>query len=86
MPRTLTDIFNENPHIEVIEVVSRDDGQPFGISSDGRKLKVCDDDLARQLAQLPGANTHAGHILNEGYSVRGGSDIINDLSRYFVNR
>lgn len=87
MPRTLTDIFNENPTVEVIEVVDYDDGRPFGISADGRKLKIFDDNIfARQLAQLPGANTAAGHITDEGYYVRGGSDIISASYGAFVHR
>lgn len=86
MPRTLTDMFNDYPAVEVIEVVGYDDGQPIGLSSDGRKLKLYNDNFARQLANLPGANTEAGHITDEGYYIRGGSDISKDSHRAWVHR
>lgn len=86
MPGTLTDIFNDNPEVEVIDVAGYDDGQPFGLSSDGHKLKIYDDNFARQLANLPGANTEAGHITDEGYYIRGGSDISKDSHRAWVHR
>lgn len=86
MARTLTDIFNENSEVEVIEVVGYDNGQPFGLSSGGRKLKIYDDNFARQLANLPGANTETGHITDEGYYIRGGSDISKDSHRAWVHR
>lgn len=75
MARTLTDRFNDYPAVEIIEVVGYDDGQPIGLSSDGRKLKLYDDNFARQLANLAGANTEAGHITDEGYHIWGGYDI-----------
>jgi len=71
MARTLTDIFNDCPQVDVVEVVSYNDGGPFGLSSDGRKLKILDDNFARQLASLPGADGD-GHITLQGYVIRGG--------------
>lgn len=86
MARTWTDILNDYPAVEIIEVVGYDDGQPFGLSSDGLKLKICDDNFACQLANLPGANTEAGHITDEGYHIRGGYDISKDSHRAWVHR
>lgn len=86
MARTLTDIFNDYSEVEIIEVAGYDDGQPFGLSSDRRKLKIYDDNFARQLANLPDANTEAGHITDEGYYIRGGYDISKDAHRAWVHR
>ena len=86
MPRTLTDIFNENPDVEVIEVVGYDDGGPFGLSSGGRKLKILDDNFARQLAELPDSNTKAGHITDDGYCIHGFYVINEDRYKASVSR
>jgi hypothetical protein len=86
MPRTLTDIFNDNRDVEVIEMVGYNDGGPFGLSSDGRKLKILDNNFARQLAGLPGSNTEAGHISDEGYCIRGGYVIDADSHKASVHR
>lgn len=86
MPRTLTDIFNDYPEVDVIDVVGYDDGQPFGLSSGGHKLKLYDDNFARQLANLPGANNEAGHITDEGYYIRGGYDIRTNTHGASVHR
>ena len=74
MPRTLADIFTDDPGVDVLEVVSSDGG-PFGLSADGRRLKIFDNNFARQLAGLPNANTEAGHITDEGYCIHGGYSI-----------
>jgi hypothetical protein len=86
MPRTLTDIFNDNPDVEVIEVVGYNDGGPFGLSSGGRKLKILDDNFAGQLAKLPGANTEAGHITDEGYCIHGDYVVTEDRYKASVYR
>jgi hypothetical protein len=70
MSKGLSDIFNENPNVEEIEVVGYKDGGPWGLSEDGRKFRIGDDDLARMLFELPGSDTAAGHITAEGYQVR----------------
>jgi hypothetical protein len=57
MPRTLADIFTGYPGVDVLEVVSSDDGGPFGLSADGRRLKILDDNFAQQLAGLPERGT-----------------------------
>lgn len=75
MPITLTDLFNKYPDVEVIDVVGHDDGGQFGISSDGRNLKIPDGDFARQLAELPHSDTETGHITDEGYCICGGYSI-----------
>ena len=86
MPRTLADIFNDYPEVEIIEVVGNDDGGQFGLSSDRRKLKIHDDIFARQLAELPHSNTETGHITDEGYCVRGKSVINEDCYKAWVYR
>ena len=75
MPKTLADIFTDYPGVDVLEVVSSDDGGPFGLYADGRRLKILDDNFARQLAGRPNANTEAGHITDEGYCVHGGFSV-----------
>ena len=76
MPKTLAEIFNSNPEVEIIEIVGYDDGEPFGLSSNRQKLKIHDENFACQLSSLPGANTEAGHTTtNEGYIIRGGFNI-----------
>jgi hypothetical protein len=75
MPRTLADIFTDYPGVDVLEVVSSNDGGPLGLSADGRRLKILDDNFARQLAGLPNANTESGHITDEGYCVHGGFSV-----------
>jgi hypothetical protein len=57
MPRGPVDIFQDNPTVKVIEVVGYNDGGPFGIYSNGEILKILDEDFARALTDLPGANT-----------------------------
>jgi len=86
MPRTLSDIFNENPGIEVIVVLGYDDGEPFGLSPEGLKLKIYDFNFADQLARLPGANTENGHVTNEGYFIRGGYNFRHDAPMSYVYR
>jgi hypothetical protein len=86
MPRTLTDIFNDYPDVEVIEVLGYDDGESFGLSPDGRKLKLYDLNFARQLAELPGSNTETGHITDDGYYIRGGYSIREGAPKAFVYR
>lgn len=76
MPRTLSDIFTDNPDLEVLEVVSSNDGGAFGLSANGRKLKILEENFARQLAELPDADTETGHITDEGYSVHAGYSIL----------
>lgn len=72
MPITLTDLFNDYPEVEVIDVVGYDDGGQFGLSSDRRKLKIHDVTFAHQLAELPHSGIETGHITDEGYCIRGG--------------
>ena len=86
MSRTLADVFNDHPEVEIIEVVGRDDGGQFGLSSDGRKLKIHDDIFARQLAELPHSNTDTGHITDEGYCIRGKSVITEDCYKAWTYR
>jgi len=86
MPRTPTDIFSKYPNVEVIEVVGYKDGGPFGLSSDGHKLKILDDNFARHLARLPDSNTEAGHITEEGYYIHGDYVITEDRYEAFVCR
>lgn len=86
MPRTLTDIFNDYPDVEVIEVLGYDDGGPFGLYSDGRKLKIHDFNFARQLAGLPGSNTETGHVTGEGYYIHGGYNIREGAPKAYVYR
>lgn len=86
MPRTLAEIFNNNPEVETVEVFGYDDGKPFGLSSNRRKIKIHDENFARQLSSLPGANTEAGHTTNEGYIIRGGFNINESSYKAFVYR
>ena len=86
MPKTLAEIFNSNPEVEIIEIVGYDDGKPFGLSSNRQKLKIHDENFARQLSSLPGANTEAGHTTNEGYIIRGGFNINESSYKAFVYR
>ncbi len=71
MPRTLEDIFNDYRGLEIIEFVGFNDGGRFGISEDAKSLKILDTGFARELAELPGADTETGHITPEGYQVKG---------------
>jgi len=71
MPRTLSDIFTDNPRVKVLEIVGYDDGGPFGLHEGGQKLKILDESFARELANLPGADTKEGYITEEGYCVWG---------------
>jgi len=86
MPRTLTDIFNDYPDVEVIEVLGYDDGESFGLSSDGRKLKLHDVNFAHQLTGLPGSNTETGHVTDDGYYIRGYCNIREGAPKAFVYR
>jgi len=86
MPRAITDIFNVNPDVEVIEVVDYEDGGPFGLSSGGRILKILDADFARKLAELPDAITETGHITDKGYCIHGCYRIHKKSYKAFVNR
>jgi hypothetical protein len=86
MPRTLKDIFNDYPNLEVIEVLGYDDGWPFGLSSDGRKLKIHDLNFASQLAELPDSGTEIGHVTDEGYCIRGGYIFGKDAPKVYVYR
>ena len=86
MPRTLTDIFNDNPNVEIIEVVGYKDGGPFGLSSDGRRLKILDSNFARQLTELPDTDTETGHITDEGYCIHGVYSIREDSHKASVYR
>ena len=86
MSRSLTDIFNDYPGVEVIEVVGHDNDGQFGLSSDGRKLKILDDIFARQLAKLPHSNTETGHITDEGYCIRGRCVKTDDCCKAWVYR
>ena len=62
--------FKRNPTVQVIEFVSYNDGGPFGLSSEGRELKILDE-VARILAELPNAKTKEGHVTPEGYCIYG---------------
>ena len=86
MPRTLKEIFTDNPGVKELLVVGYNDGGPFGPSEGGRKLKILDNFFARELANLPGANTDTGHITEEGYCVHGHYDIHGDSYKASVNR
>ena len=86
MPRTLEDIFNENCDLEVLEVVGYDDGKDFCLSADSRKLKILDACFAKQLAELPGADTEGGYITDEGYCIRGGYNMQKDSYKVTVRR
>jgi hypothetical protein len=87
MPRSLSDIFNEFPEVEVIEFVSYDDGGPFGLSCEGRKLKIGNDpDFAKKLATLEGANTETGFISGDGYYIHGSYDFNADGYKAYVYR
>lgn len=86
MPVILSDLFNENPDVEVIEVAGYDDGGYCGLSEQGRKLKFIDGDLARYLSELPGANSDIGHITDEGYSVHGEFNLLQDCYNALVYR
>lgn len=86
MPRTLADIFQDHPSIEVLKVVGCDDGGPWGLTSDGRELRIADANFARQLAELPHVETEAGHILEEGFLVHGRYDVIPDCYGASVRR
>ena len=84
MPREWTKLFDENPELQKIEVTGHNDGQPYGLSSDGRKLRICDYELARDLANIPGADS--GHTTEEGYYVRGAFIINEDSYRASAHR
>lgn len=86
MPRTLTDIFNEFPSVKVIEVIGHQDCRILGLSSDGQKLGIFDDEFARQLAELPDARTAYGHITTEGYHICAYYYIIHDSHKAVVYR
>ena len=86
MARTLKDIFNDYPSVEKIEVAGYEENGLLALSADGRTFKILNDDFARELAELPGANTEAGHITVEGYRVRGGWNILKDAYKAFVSR
>ena len=86
MPRILAEIFNNNPEVETVEVFGYDDGKPFGLSSNGRKLKIHNENFARQLSALPDANTEAGHTTDEGYCIRGGFNIYKSSHKACVYR
>ena len=75
--------FKRNPTAEVIEFVNYNDGGPFGLSSDGRELKILDE-IARVLAELPNAKTEGGHVTHEGYHIygKGEYDIRDDSHKY----
>lgn len=86
MPRALSDIFKDNPQVEVIEIEGcRDDG-PFGIYCDGRKIKIYDINFARDLVGLPGSNTDTGHITKEGYYIHAAYNIYKDCYKASVYR
>lgn len=70
MPRSLAAIFQENPGVIVLEFVSYKDHEPFGISAEGKKLTIFEDEgFARALSELPGANTNKGHVSAEGFCI-----------------
>lgn len=86
MPRTLADMFEEHKGVEIIEVMGYDDGKPFGLADDGRKLKIIEPAFVDELLALPGATTADGHTTVEGYFIRGGADINQFASKAFVHR
>lgn len=86
MPKTLTDLFNDHPEVEVVEIVGYDDGGQFGLSSDRRKLKIHDVTFAHQLAELPYSGTETDHITDEGYCIRGRYDITENCYKASVFR
>ncbi|HYA88689.1 MAG TPA: hypothetical protein VEI57_16720 [Nitrospirota bacterium] len=63
------EIFNEYPSVDVIVIMAHDDGGPWGLQENGRKYRYFNDDVVRQLAQLPGAQTKDGFIDEDGYHV-----------------
>jgi hypothetical protein len=84
MPRQLDEIFNEHPGVEVIDFVSYNDDGPFGLSCDGRKLKIGHDPaFAKELATLEGAGTETGFITEEGYYIYGHSGYITGVGVIF---
>ena len=50
--RLITEIFNNNPEVEVIEFLNFDDNTPVGFSCGGRKLKIRDDDFVRKFNEV----------------------------------
>jgi len=90
MPRTLADIFAVHSGVEALEVVSSDDGGPYGLYDYGRRLKLEPDyEFARELARLPNANTESGHILEldgETFCVRGSCSILDNSYKALVVR
>ncbi len=84
--RTLTDLFMDNPDAELIEVVGYEDCKLLGLSSDGHKLRIFDNDLASRLAQLPNATTVNGHITAEGYHIYAQYNIVQDSHKASVYR
>jgi len=86
MPRSIADIFSDNPTVEIAEFVGYEDGGVFGLSSDGRSIKIFDAGFAKQLSELPGANSDSGHITIEGYCVHGKFNIDNDAYISVVKR
>ena len=86
MSNTLTDLFNNNPDVEIIEVMGYEDCQLLGLSSKGRKLRIFDNDLACRLAELPDATSVSGHITAEGYNIYANYNIIQASHRVCVYR
>ena len=86
MTRTLTEIFNDYPDVEVLEVVGYEDCKLSGLSSDGHKLRIIDNEFASQLAELPDANTEKGHITVEGFYIYASYKIIQDSYKASVYR
>lgn len=86
MPRTIEDIYNDYPELEILEVVGYNDGGPFGLSADARILKIHNEGFARELATMPGANTEAGYTTPEGFRITGGWNILKDSYKAFVRR
>lgn len=46
VPKTLTEIFNDYHDAEVLEVVGSEDCKLPGLSSDGHKLRIIDNEFA----------------------------------------
>lgn len=87
MAQSIAELFAAHPCAITLVFVDFDDQEPFGYCNDGRWLRIFDEgSFARQLANLPGAGTEAGHLLEGGYRVKGSYNGMHDGHKAFVYR
>ncbi len=80
------EIFNNNPRVQIIEVLGYDELPWVPVSSDGRIYKIRDDTLISFLAGLSGSLEEQGCIISNGYRIGGKWMIAEDGYKFTVTK